>query len=171
MEQSETPEARSENAEIQSQEEGEGDYTPRRNMTLIMVALCVTSFLAILDISFVTTALPTIAAYFKASQISYAWVGSAYLVTQSALAPLWGKVSDIFGRKPIMLLATFVFFLGSLMCAVANTIAVLIAGRAVQGAGAGGVLLIVSILIGDLVSPRWVALRIPASKLHYASKR
>jgi MFS family permease len=154
MQQPETPEPRSENAEIQSQDVGGEDYTPRRNMTLIMIALCVTSFLAILDISFVTTALPTIAAYFKASQISYSWVGSSYLVTQSALAPLWGKVSDIFGRKPIMLLATFVFFIGSLMCAVAKSIAVLIAGRAIQGAGAGGVLLIVSILIGDLVSPR-----------------
>jgi MFS family permease len=144
MQQPETPKARSENAEIQSQDEGGEDYTPRRNMTLIMI----------LDISFVTTALPTIAAHFKASQISYSWVGSSYLVTQSALAPLWGKVSDIFGRKPIMLLATFVFFIGSLMCAVANSIAVLIVGRAIQGAGAGGVLLIVSILIGDLVSPR-----------------
>ncbi|KAJ4375353.1 hypothetical protein N0V83_002439 [Neocucurbitaria cava] len=153
MQQPETPEARSENAEIQSQDDG-GDYAPRRNMIPIMIALCVASFLAILDISFVTTALPTIAAHFKASQISYSWVGSSYLVTQSALAPLWGKVSDIFGRKPIVLLATFVFFIGSLMCAVANSIAVLIAGRAIQGAGAGGVLLIVAILIGDLVSPR-----------------
>jgi MFS family permease len=153
IQQPETPETRSENAESQSQDDS-GDYTPRRNMIPIMIALCVASFLAILDISFVTTALPTIAAYFKASQISYSWVGSSYLVTQSALAPLWGKVSDIFGRKPIVLLATFVFFIGSLICAVANSIAVLIAGRAIQGAGAGGVLLIVTILIGDLVSPR-----------------
>ncbi|EPE33744.1 MFS general substrate transporter [Glarea lozoyensis ATCC 20868] len=153
--QSETPatQARSENAETQSEEDG-GEYAPRRNMIPIMIALCVASFLAILDISFVTTALPTIAEHFKASQISYSWVGSSYLLTQSALAPLWGKVSDIFGRKPIVLLATFVFFLGSLICAVANTVAVLIAGRAIQGAGAGGVLLIVTILIGDLVSPR-----------------
>ncbi|TVY88286.1 MFS-type transporter [Lachnellula willkommii] len=153
MQQPETPETRSEKAEIQSQDDG-GDYTPRRNMIPIMIALCVASFLAILDISFVTTALPTIAGYFKASQISYSWVGSSYLVTQSALAPLWGKVSDIFGRKPILLLANFVFFIGSLICAVANSIAMLIAGRAIQGAGAGGVLLIVTILIGDLVSPR-----------------
>ncbi|KAF7590498.1 hypothetical protein BBP40_002795 [Aspergillus hancockii] len=123
-------------------------------MIPIMIALCVASFLAILDISFVTSALPTISGHFKASQISYSWVGSSYLVTQSALAPFWGKVSDIFGRKPIVLLATFVFFIGSLVCAVANSIAVLIAGRAIQGAGAGGVMLIVTILIGDLVSPR-----------------
>ncbi|KAK2593323.1 hypothetical protein QQS21_008966 [Conoideocrella luteorostrata] len=153
MQQPETPETRSENAEVQSQDDG-GDYTPRRNMIPIMIALCVASFLAILDISFVTTALPTIAGYFKASQISYSWVGSSYLVAQSALAPLWGKMSDIFGRKPIVLLATFVFFIGSLICAVANSIAVLIAGRAIQGSGAGGLLLIVTILIGDLVSPR-----------------
>ncbi|KAJ5609191.1 Major facilitator superfamily domain general substrate transporter [Penicillium herquei] len=123
-------------------------------MIPIMIALCVASFLAILDISFVTTALPTISGHFKASQISYSWVGSSYLVTQSTLAPFWGKVSDIFGRKPITLLAMFVFFIGSLVCAVANSIAMLIAGRAIQGAGAGGVMLIVTILIGDLVSPR-----------------
>lgn len=153
IQQPETTEIRSENAEIQSQDDG-GDYTPRRNMIPIMIALCVATFLAILDISFVTTALPTISGHFKASQISYSWVGSSYLVTQSALAPFWGKVSDIFGRKPIALLATFVFFIGSLTCAVANSIGMLIAGRAIQGAGAGGVLLIVTILIGDLVSPR-----------------
>ncbi|KAA8642698.1 uncharacterized protein ATNIH1004_009450 [Aspergillus tanneri] len=132
MQQPETPETRSENAEIQSQDDG-GDYTPRRNMVPIMIALSVASFLAILDISFVTTALPTITGHFKASQISYSWVGSSYLLTQSALAPFWGKISDIFGP---------------------NSIAMLIAGRAIQGAGAGGVLLIVMILIGDLVSPR-----------------
>jgi MFS family permease len=153
MQQPETPETRSENAEIQSQDDGE-DYPPRRNVIPIMIALCVASFLAILDISFVTTALPTISAHFKASQISYSWVGSSYLVTQSALAPFWGKVSDIFGRKPITFLAMFVFFIGSLVCAVANSIGMLIAGRAIQGAGAGGVMLIVTILIGDLVSPR-----------------
>ncbi|KAF3384619.1 hypothetical protein F1880_002778 [Penicillium rolfsii] len=153
MQQPETPETQSENAETQSQDDG-GDYTPRRNMIPIMIALCVASFLAILDISFVTIALPTISAHFKASQISYSWVGSSYLVTQSALAPSWGKVSDIFGRKPVTLLAMFVIFIGSLVCAVANSIGMLIAGRAIQGAGAGGVMLIVTILIGDLVSPR-----------------
>ncbi|KAB8226944.1 major facilitator superfamily domain-containing protein [Aspergillus alliaceus] len=126
MQQPETTETQSENAEIQSQDEG-GDYTPRRNMIPIMIALCIAS---------------------------YSWVGLSYLVTQSALAPFWGKVSDIFGRKPIVLQATFVFFIGSLICAVANSITVLIAGRAIQGAGAGGVMLIVTILIGDLVSPR-----------------
>lgn len=153
MQQRETPDTRSENRQSQVSEDG-GDYAPRRNMIPIMIALCVASFLAILDISFVTTALPTISEYFQASQISYSWVGSSYLVTQSTLAPFWGKLSDIFGRKPITLLAMFVFFIGSLVCGVANNIATLIAGRAIQGAGAGGVMLIVTILIGDLASPR-----------------
>lgn len=140
------------------------ESAPRR-MGLIMVALSMACFLAILDTSIITTALPTIANHFHATQISYSWIGSSYLLTQSAFTPLWGKLSDIFGRKPTVLLANVIFFVGSLVCALANGIPMLIAGRAIQGVGAGGLLVIVTIILGDLASPRY-AKDLPSGKAH-----
>lgn len=87
-------------------------------------------------------------------QTVYSWIGSAYLLTYAALTPFWGKTSDIFGRKPVLLAANVVFFVGSLVCALANSIGILIAGRAVQGAGGGGLLVLVNITLADLVSLR-----------------
>ncbi|KAK3047141.1 hypothetical protein LTS18_013216, partial [Coniosporium uncinatum] len=101
----------------------------------------------------VTTALPTIAEHFNSAQ-GYIWIGSAFLLASAASTPVWGKVSDIWGRKPILLVANFVFFVGSLICALAVNVGMLIAGRAVQGLGGGGLLVLVNICIGDLFSIR-----------------
>jgi MFS family permease len=110
-------------------------------------------FLAALDITIVTTALPSICEYFH-STAGYTWIGSSFLLASSATIPLWGKVSDIFGRKPALLFANFVFFVGSLICAVSVSMGMLIAGRALQGAGGGGLVVLVNIVIGDLFSMR-----------------
>lgn len=80
------------------------------------------------------------------------------LTVFSAATPIWGKVSDIFGRKPILLTANVVFLIGSLLCAVSINIKMLIAGRAVQGIGGGGLLALVNISISDLFSMRYECL-------------
>jgi MFS family permease len=111
-------------------------------------------FLAALDMTIVTTALPTISAYFQTSEADYTWVGSAYLLAAAAATPTWGKVSDIFGRKPILLFANIVFFVGSLICGLSVNVHMLIAGRVIQGLGGGGLIILVNICISDLFSMR-----------------
>lgn len=111
-------------------------------------------FLAALDITIITTALPTIAQHFHASASGYTWVGSSYLLANAASVPLWGKLSDIWGRKPIIILANVVFMAGSLIAALSNSIGLLIGGRVVQGIGGGGLIILVNICIADLFSMR-----------------
>lgn len=94
-------------------------------------------FLAALDVTIITTALPTISEYFQSSA-GYTWIGSAYLLGNAASVSLWGKVSDIFGRKPVLLAANLVFLIGSLIAALSNSIGMLITARAIQGIGGGG---------------------------------
>ncbi len=101
----------------------------------------------------VTTALPTIAAEFHSSA-GFAWVGSAFMLASAAATAIWGKVSDIWGRKPVLLAANIVFILGCALCGAAQNLSMLIAGRVVQGIGAGGLLTLVNIIIGDLFSAR-----------------
>jgi EmrB/QacA subfamily drug resistance transporter len=123
-------------------------------IAIIIFSLCVALFLAALDVTIITTALPTIAQRFHANSADYTWVGSAYLLANAASVPLWGKLSDIWGRKPIILLANVVFMVGSLVAAVANSIGLLIGGRVIQGIGGGGLVTLVYICVGDLFSLR-----------------
>jgi len=120
---------------------------------VIMASLCAALFIAALDITIVATALPTITARFH-SDAGYTWIGSAYLLTNAASIPSWGKFSDIWGRKPIILLAAGVFFVGSVLAATSINISMLIAARAIQGTGGGGLTVLVNICVGDLFSPR-----------------
>ena len=128
--------------------------TPQRSrakITLIMIALMLAVFLAALDVTIITTALPTISEEFN-SIGGYTWVGSAFLLANAASIPSWGKISDIFGRKPMLLVANVIFMVGSLVAALSYSIGMLIAARAVQGLGAGGLIILVNIVIGDLFS-------------------
>lgn len=120
---------------------------------LIISSLCMALFLAALDITIISTAIPTISAHFDSSQ-GYVWVGSAYLLGNAAFVPTWGKVSDIFGRKPVLLLSIAIFFIGSLLCGIANSMGMLIAARAIQGVGGGGAVALPNICISDLFSMR-----------------
>lgn len=81
-------------------------------------------------------------------------MGSAFLLASAASTPNWGKFSDIWGRKVVLQTAAAVFFLGSALCGASVSLPMLIAGRSVQGAGAGGLLSMVNIIIGDLFSQR-----------------
>lgn len=122
-------------------------------IALIMLSLCTCVLLAALDITIVTTALPTIAEHFQ-SAAGYTWIGSGYLIASSAATPIWGKISDIFGRKPMLLCANLTFLLGSGLAGGAQSIDMLIAARVVQGIGGGGLICLVNIVISDLFAPR-----------------
>ena len=104
----------------------------------------------------ITTAVPTITAHFHASQADYTWIGASYLLAASAATPTWGKISDIWGRNPIILLANSIFFVGSLISALSVDIRMLLAGRAVQGTAGGGLLVLANICISDLFSMRYI---------------
>ncbi|KFH42466.1 putative transporter-like protein [Hapsidospora chrysogenum ATCC 11550] len=119
----------------------------------LMTCLCACVFIAALDITIVTTALPTIANQF-ASNAGYTWIGTSFTLAHTASTPSWGKVSDIWGRKPMLMGANAIFFAGSLMCALVGDMDSFIAGRVLQGLGAGGMQTIVNICISDLFSQR-----------------
>ncbi|KAF1814947.1 MFS general substrate transporter [Eremomyces bilateralis CBS 781.70] len=121
---------------------------------IIFLALSLALFLAALDTVLITTALPTISREFQVPDAGFAWVGSVYLLANAATVPFWGKVSDIFGRKPILLVANAVFLLGSIISGASNGIGMLIAGRAIQGMGGGGVVVLVNVCVSDLWSVR-----------------
>ncbi|KAK5674768.1 hypothetical protein LTS10_012504 [Elasticomyces elasticus] len=122
-------------------------------IAVIMAALMMAVFLAALDVTIITTALPTISEHFHSAS-GYTWIGSAFLLANAASIPSWGKVSDIFGRKPMLLVANVIFMIGSLIAALSTSIGMLIAARAIQGIGGGGLIILVNITIGDLFSMR-----------------
>ncbi|KAI1463160.1 MFS general substrate transporter [Daldinia caldariorum] len=121
--------------------------------TIIIFALCSALFLAALDVTIVTTAIPTITEQFQ-SPAGYTWIGAAYLLANSATVPSWGKISDIWGRKPVLLASVAIFWIGSLICALSINIGMLIAARAIQGIGGGGIVVLTNICVSDLFSIR-----------------
>ncbi|KIV90307.1 hypothetical protein PV10_07624 [Exophiala mesophila] len=130
------------------------DGFSKGRIIIIMFSLMMALFLAALDVTIIATALPTIATEFNASNANYLWVGSSYLLANAASVPLWGKLSDIWGRKPMIVLANIIFMAGSLMAALAKQIGVLIGGRVIQGIGGGGLVILVNICVADLFSMR-----------------
>jgi MFS family permease len=98
----------------------------------------------------------------------YVWIGSAFILTSSAITPIFGAVADIWGRKPIILIALSVFLGGSLLCALAPHIKALIVGRAVQGLGSAGVGTMVNIIICDTFSLRDRGLYLAITSLVWA---
>jgi EmrB/QacA subfamily drug resistance transporter len=106
-------------------------------------------FLASMESTVVATAMPTIAAQLGGLEW-YSWVFSAYMLASTTTVPLFGKLSDIYGRRPIYAVAMGFFLVGSLLCGQAQSIEQLIAFRAVQGLGAGGLLPLAFIIVGDL---------------------
>ncbi|KAF9191118.1 hypothetical protein BGZ50_009646 [Haplosporangium sp. Z 11] len=126
---------------------------PPRQFFLIMVALSLCVFLASLDQIIVTTSIPAITREYNAlGDIS--WLGTAYMMTSTAFQPLYGKVSDIFGRKYTVIFANFVFLIGSAISGWATSMTMLIAGRGVAGVGAGGLIAMVIIILSDMLDMR-----------------
>lgn len=113
--------------------------------------------MAALDQTIVSTAAPTIAADLH-NAIGYTWIGGAYLLANAATGPIWLKCSDIWGRKPAVLASIALFAAASVLTATATGMAMLLAGRALQGAAGGGVMSLVYVIIADLFSVRRRAL-------------
>src|SRR5450631_4138932 len=119
----------------------------------ILLSLMLTMFLAALDQTIVATALPTIGRQFH-DVSSLSWVITAYLLASTAVAPVFGTLSDIYGRRAMIILALSLFIAGSILCALAPSMPVLILARGLQGLGGGGILPIVQTVISDVVTPR-----------------
>jgi EmrB/QacA subfamily drug resistance transporter len=120
---------------------------------VIISALMLAMLLAALDQTIVSTALPKIASDLNGLS-KYSWVATAYLLTSAVSTPLYGKISDMFGRKKIFQSAIIIFLLGSILCGVAQSMNQLIVFRGLQGLGAGGLMTLVFAIIGDIVPPR-----------------
>ena len=124
-----------------------------RQIVVILVALMSGMFLAALDQTIVATAIRTIADDLNGLSIQ-AWATTAYLITSTIATPLYGKLSDLYGRRPFFLAAVSIFIVGSALSGLAQTMYQLAAYRAFQGIGAGGLFALALAIIGDLVPPR-----------------
>src|SRR5471032_128793 len=126
--------------------------TPSEVSTILM-SLMLTMFLAALDQTIVATALPTIGRQFQdVSNLS--WVITAYLLASTAVAPVFGTLADIYGRRAMIITALSLFVAGSILCALAPNMPVLILARGLQGLGGGGIMPVVQTVISDIVTPR-----------------
>jgi len=119
----------------------------------IVLGLMLAMFLSALDQTIVATALATIGRAYAEVE-SLAWIVTAYLLAATAVTPLYGKLSDIYGRRPILLGGIAIFVAGSVACALAPNMTALIAARALQGLGGGGLIALSQTIVGDAVSPR-----------------
>lgn len=129
------------------------EYPPRQVVRRIMVGLVLAMLTSMLTNSIIGTALPTIMGELG-GQDRLAWVATAALLTMTASTPVWGKLSDIWGRKLLFQIALGVFIVASLAAGFAQDINWLIAARALQGLGVGGLATLPNIILGDVVSPR-----------------
>ena len=125
----------------------------RRAILLIIGALMLGMLLAALDQTIVSTALPTIVGDLKGGS-HIAWVITAYLLATTVSTPLWGKLGDQYGRKVFFQAAIVIFLVGSVLAGLSQSMPELIAFRAVQGLGAGGLMVGAQAIVGDIVSPR-----------------
>src|SRR5438270_6936962 len=126
---------------------------PPRTKLAIMGAVLLTMFLASLDQTVVGTALPRIVTDLNGASL-YAWVVSSYLLSSTVTVPIYGKFSDVFGRKVMLIIGVCLFLIGSWLSGASQNMGELVAFRAVQGLGAGALFPIVIAIIGDLYSPR-----------------
>jgi EmrB/QacA subfamily drug resistance transporter len=127
--------------------------TRKARLITVFVALMLCVLLAALDQTIVATALPTIVGDLNGLD-HISWVVTAYLLTSTVTLPLYGRVGDIYGRKLVVIFAIAVFLVGSALCGYSQTMTQLIAFRAVQGIGAGGLLVLAQAILADLVPPR-----------------
>ena len=139
--------------QIQPPEEHAFSKEEHRRILVILFALMLGMFLAALDQSIVSTALPTIAGdLHNLNELS--WVVTSYLITSTISLPLWGKLGDLFGRKRFFQFSILIFLAGSILSGLSHTMVQLIVFRAIQGIGAGGLMVGSQAIIGDVIPPR-----------------
>jgi MFS family permease len=136
---------------------GTGTGTPgpltRRQLRIVFGGIMLGMLLAALDQTIVATALPTIVGDLGGLN-HLSWVVTAYLLTSTAVTPLWGKLSDLYGRRGTFQAAIAIFLAGSMLSGLAQNMGELIAFRAIQGLGGGGLMELAMAIVGDLVEPR-----------------
>jgi EmrB/QacA subfamily drug resistance transporter len=119
---------------------------------LVVAALMLAVGLAAIDATIVATAIPQIVSELGGFH-QFPWVFSIYLLTQAVLVPIYGRLADVFGRKPMLLFGIGVFLVGSVLCGIAWSMVALIVFRAIQGVGAGAILPMTTTIVGDLYEP------------------
>jgi EmrB/QacA subfamily drug resistance transporter len=125
----------------------------KQNVRAIFGALMLVMLLASLDQTIVSTALPTIVGEFgELAHLS--WIVTAYLLATTIVTPLYGKLGDLFGRKIVLQSAILLFLVGSVLCGLSQSMGALIAFRALQGLGGGGLMVTIMAVVGDLFTPR-----------------
>jgi EmrB/QacA subfamily drug resistance transporter len=125
---------------------------PSKHRTIVTAGILLGMLLGALEATVVSTAMPTVVASLGGLEI-YSWVFSAYLLTSTVTVPLWGKLSDLYGRRRFYVLCVALFFLGSIACGVAQSMGQLVAFRAIQGLGAGGLFSLGMTIIAELYTP------------------
>src|SRR5438270_1770119 len=136
-----------------NEEEYEQPTFSRRDTLLTMLGVLMVMLLASLDQTIVSTAMPRVIADLQGFD-RYTWVSTAYLLTSTVMVPIYGKLSDLFGRKPIIMFGIVVFLAGSALSGAAQSMNQLIAFRAFQGLGAAALQPIAVAIVGDLFPPR-----------------
>src|SRR5712671_7657192 len=131
----------------------EGDALTHRQTLVIVLGVLLPTFMGSLDQTILATALPTIGRDFD-DMHSLPWLITAYLLASTAIIPLYGKIADIYGRRFTLRIAILTYMAGSLVCALAPNMLVLILGRVLHGLGGGGLSSMGMIVLGDLVSPK-----------------
>ena len=131
----------------------QGVDLPKRQIYLVYAAMMMATALSALDGTIINTAMTTIIGELGGLR-AYTWVGTAYLLTSTVATPLFGKFSDLFGRRNFTQIAIGTFVIGSLLCAVANSMTLLVIGRGIQGIGGGGIMAMSVVVIADIISPR-----------------
>ena len=107
-------------------------------------------FLTALDFNIIATAVPIISSEFQSYQDS-GWLGTSYLISFALVLPIYGRLSDVFGRRILFIVGTLIFILGSGLCGGSKSMHMLIASRVVQGIGGGGIYGLVNVIVTDLV--------------------
>ena len=124
-----------------------------RRVLVVFSGLLLAMLLAALDSTIVATALPTIVGELGGLE-RLAWVVTAYLLAQTVVTPLYGKLGDLYGRKVVLQSAIVIFLIGSILCGMAGSMMQLIVFRAVQGLGGGGLMVTAMAVVGDIIPPR-----------------
>ena len=141
---------------------GQGDvdayastFNPGWRFHLALVSLLVITLMAALDATSLSVAIPKITTVLHGTAIEGFWSGTSFLLTSTVFQPIFGSLSDIFGRKPMILIGLAFFLAGAVLAAVAHSMTLLLIGRSIQGTGGGAILVLVEIVITDLVPLRF----------------